>query len=132
MQKANITDIAEMAGLSITTVSRVLNGKAEQYRIGKKSQLKVKEAAKKLNYVPNLFASNLRTGKSGTIALIIPSLNNPFFSGIASEINSAVRKFNYITIISDSDENIDTEKMELLQLAARNIEGLIIVPCGDQ
>ncbi len=132
MQKANITDIAEMAGLSITTVSRVLNGKAEQYRIGKKSQQKVREAAKKLNYVPNHFASNLRTGKSGTIALIIPSLNNPFFAGIASEINTAVRKFNYITIISDSDENLDTEKMELLQLAARNIEGLIIVPCGDQ
>ena len=109
MQKANITDIAEMAGLSITTVSRVLNGKAEQYRIGKKSQQKVKEAAKKLNYVPNHFASNLRTGKSGTIALIIPSLNNPFFAGIASEINSAVRKFNYITIIIDSDENLDTE-----------------------
>jgi LacI family transcriptional regulator len=132
MQKINIKDIAEMTGLSITTVSRVLSGKADQYRIGKKSQQKVKEAASKLHYVPNHFAANLRTGKSGTIALIIPSLNNPFFAGIASEINTAVRKFNYITIISDSDENIETEKMELLQLAARNIEGLIIVPCGDQ
>jgi len=132
MQKVNINDIAEMTGLSITTVSRVLSGKAKQYRIGKKSQEKVKEAAKKLHYVPNHFAANLRTGKSGTLALIIPSLNNPFFAGIASEINTEIRKLNYITIISDSDENVETEKMELLQLAARNIEGLIIVPCGDQ
>jgi len=132
MQKVNINDIAEMTGLSITTVSRVLSGKAEQYRIGKKSQQKVKDAAKKLHYVPNHFAANLRTGRSGTLALVIPSLNNPFFAGIASEINTELRKLNYITIISDSDENVETEKMELLQLAARNIEGLIIAPCGDQ
>ncbi len=132
MQKVNINDIAEMTGLSITTVSRVLSGKAEQYRIGKKSQQKVKDAAKKLHYIPNHFAANLRTGKSGTLALIIPSLNNPFFAGIASEINTELRKLNYITIISDSDENLETEKMELLQLTARNIEGVIIVPCGDQ
>lgn len=132
MQKASITDIAKITGLSITTVSRVLSGKAKQYRIGKESQEKVKEAAKKLHYIPNHFAANLRTGKSNTLALIIPSLNNPFFAGIASEINTELRKFNYITIISDSDENVEIEKMELLQLTARNIEGLIIVPCGDQ
>ncbi len=132
IQKVNINDIAEMTGLSTTTVSRVLSGKAKQYRIGKQSQEKVREAAKELHYVPNHFAANLRTGRSSTLALIIPSLNNPFFAGIASEINTELRKFNYITIISDSDENVEIEKMELLQLTARNIEGLIIVPCGDQ
>eukprot|EP00764_Aduncisulcus_paluster_P012755 gnl/Carplike_NY0171/585_a797_1466.p1 GENE.gnl/Carplike_NY0171/585_a797_1466~~gnl/Carplike_NY0171/585_a797_1466.p1 ORF type:complete len:337 (+),score=17.23 gnl/Carplike_NY0171/585_a797_1466:46-1056(+) len=132
MHKVSIVDIAEMTGLSTTTVSRVLNGKAEQYRIGKKSQQKIKEAAKKLNYTPNHFAANLRTGKSGTLALIVPSLNNPFFAGIASEINAELRKLDYTTFISDSDENQEIEKMELQQLMARNIEGLIIVPCGDQ
>ena len=131
-QKVNIIDIAEKTGLSTTTVSRVLNGKAEQYRIGKKSQKIVRDAAKKLNYVPNLYAANLRTGKSNTIALIVPSLNNPFFSGIASKINIEVRKFGYNTIIGDSDENQEIEKMELQQLMSRNIEGLIIVPCGNQ
>lgn len=131
-QKINIIDIADKTGLSTTTVSRVLNGKAEQYRISKKSQQRIKEAAKELNYTPNQFAANLRTGKSGTLALIVPSLNNPFFAGIASEINTELRKFNYITIISDSDENPEIEKMEIQQLIARNIEGLIIVPCGEQ
>ncbi|QGY44288.1 substrate-binding domain-containing protein [Maribellus comscasis] len=131
-QKISITDIAEKTGLSTTTVSRVLNGKAEQYRISKKSQQKIKEVAKELHYTPNQFAANLRTGKSGTMALIIPSLNNPFFAGIASEINTELRKSNYTTIISDSDENPETEKMELQQLIARNIEGLIIVPCGNE
>lgn len=131
-QKVNINDIAKKTGLSITTVSRVLNGKSEQYRIGKKSQEKIKAAAKELNYVPNQFAANLKSGRSNTIALIVPSLNNPFFAGIASKINSEIRKYGYITIIGDSDENQEIEKMELLQLMSRNIEGLIIVPCGDQ
>lgn len=130
--KVNINDIAKKAGLSITTVSRVLNGKAEQYRIGKKSQERIKEAAKELNYVPNQYAANLRTGRSNTVALIVPSLNNPFFAGIASKINAEVRKFGFVTIIGDSDENQEIERVELQQLMSRNIEGLIIVPCGNQ
>ncbi len=131
-RKVNITDIAKKTGLSITTVSRILNGKAEQYRISKISRQKVTEAAKELNYVPDLFAANLRTGKSKTIALIVPSLNNPFFADIASTINAEVRKFGYVTMISDSDENPEIEKMELQQVMSRKIEGLVIVPCGNK
>jgi LacI family transcriptional regulator len=131
-QKVSITDIAKKTGLSTTTVSRVLSGKSKQYRIGKKSQHIIKEAAKEMHYVPNYFAANLRSGKSNTIALIVPSLSNPFFASIASEINTEIRKYGYITIISDSDENLEIEKMELEQLRARNIEGLIIAPCGNQ
>lgn len=131
-QKVNIKDIATKTGLTISTVSRVLNGKAEEYRIGKKSQQKIIETAKELNYIPNQFAANLRTGKSNTIALIVPSLNNPFFADLASTINAEVRKFGYITMISDSDENQEIEEMELQQVISRNIEGLIIVPCGNQ
>lgn len=132
MKKININDIAKITGFSTTTVSRVLNGKAEQYRIAKKTQKEIESAAKKMNYTPNLFATNLRTGKSNTISLIIPSLNNPFFASISSEINSEIRKYGYTTIISDSDENPEIEKMDLEQLRARNIEGLIIVPCSNQ
>ena len=131
-QKVNITDIAKKTGLSTTTVSRVLSGKAKQYRIGRKSQQKVEEAAKEMHYIPNHFAANLRTGKSNTVALIVPSLANPFFASIASEINAEIRRYGYITIISDSDEDSEIEKTVLKQLRARNIEGLIIAPCGNQ
>jgi LacI family transcriptional regulator len=127
-QKVNIVDIAKKAGVSISTVSRVLNGKAEQFRISEKSQQKIRETAKKLNYIPNQFAANLKSGKSNTIALIIPSLSNPFFADIASEINAEVRNRGYITIIGDSDENHEIENDELLQMQSRNIEGLVIAP----
>lgn len=130
-QKVSITDIANKVGLSITTVSRVMSGKAEKYRIGKKSQQKIRNAAEELNYIPNHFAANLKSGKSSTIAIIVPSLTNSFFASIASEINAEVRRFGYITIIGDSDENYDIEKLVLQQMVSINIEGLIIVPCGN-
>lgn len=132
IEKVSILDIAKISGFSTTTVSRVLNGKAKQYRISAKTQKKIKEVSKEMHYIPNHFAVNLRTGKSKTIALIVPSLSNPFFANIASEISAEVRKFGYITMISDSDENLNIEIMELQQLWARNIEGLIIAPCGKQ
>jgi LacI family transcriptional regulator len=130
--KINIKDIAKKTGLSITTVSRVLNGKAKQYRISKKSQQIIKEAATELNYIPNHFAANLRSGRSNTLGLILPSLDNPFFARIASIINNEVRKHGYTLIITDSNEDIEAEKIELRQFVSRNIEGLIIVPCSNE
>ena len=85
-----------------------------------------------MHYVPNLYAANLRTGKSKTIALIVPSLSNPFFAAIASRVNTDIRKYGYITIISDSDENPEKEKKKMEKLTAMNIEGLIIAPCGNK
>lgn len=130
--KSNIVDIAEKSGFSITTVSRVLNGKADKYRISKATQQKIEATAEELNYVPNEFARNLRTGKSKTIALIVPSIKNPFFAEIASVVNTEVRKYSYITLIGDSDDNIENEKAEVLHLSSRNLDGMIIVPCGNE
>lgn len=132
MHKSNIVDIAKKSGFSITTVSRVLNGKADKYRISKKTQQKVQATAKELNYIPNEFAQNLRTGNSKTIALIIPSLKDPFFAKVASVINTEVRKYNYFALIGDSDDNIENEKAEVLHLSSRNLDGMIIVPCGNE
>ncbi len=131
-KKTTIKDIAKKTGLSTTTVSRVLNGKSEKYRIAKKSQLIIESAASELNYVANYFAANLKSGKSNTIGLIVPSLSNPFFASIASNINSEIRKYGYTTIIADSDENVEIEKTELQQFVSRKIEGLIIIPCGKE
>lgn len=130
--KPNIIDIAEKTGFSITTVSRVLNGKGEKYRISKVTQRKIQLMAEELHYVPNELARNLRSGSSKTIALIVPSLKNPYFAQIASVVNSEVRKYGYITLIGDSDEIIWNEKAELQHLTSRNLDGIIIVPCGDE
>lgn len=130
--KINIQDIAKESGYSITTVSRVLNGKADKFRIATKTQEKIKTIAKELNYTPNEHARNLRTGKSQTIALIVPSLKNPFFAEIASVINMEARKSDYVTFIGDSNDNITIEREEVKQFFARSIDGLLIVPCSNE
>lgn len=132
LHKAKIVDIARKSGYSITTVSRVLNGKGDAYRISKKTQESIKNCANELNYIANEFARNLRTGTSKTIALILPSLNNPFFAEIASIANSEIRKYGYITIISDSEDNLINEKEEVIHITSRNVDGMIIVPNGDE
>lgn len=130
-RKANIKDIASSTGLSITTVSRVLNGKAKQYRISDKSQKKIYEAAKALNYIPNQIAVNLQSGRTRSIALIIPSLMNPYFSRIAGWINMELQQMGYVTLISDCNENPEIEAQALKQMSSRNVEGIIIAPCGN-
>ena len=130
-RRSKIVDIAQKSGFSITTVSRVLNGKADKYRISSSTKNKIKTIAKELNYIPNEFAQNLRTGKSKTIALVVPSLKNPFFAEIASVVNTEVRKYNYTTIIGDSDDNIENEKIEVQHLSSKSLDGMIIVPCGN-
>ncbi len=130
MPAQTISDIAKELNLSVTTISRVLNGKADQYRIGKQTQLRVEEMAKKLNYIPNEFASNLRSGKSNTIALSIPTISNMFFARIASDLNRELRKLEFMTILNESDEDEHIEAESLKRLRSRNIEGLIIAPCG--
>jgi len=131
-KKITITDIAKATGLSISTISRVLNEKSKEYRISKQTEQKVIATVKRLNYVPNYFAANLKSGKSKTVALIVPSFSNPFYTSIVSELNVEIRKLGYTTIITETDENADIEKLELQQMTSRNIEGIIIVPCRDQ
>jgi LacI family transcriptional regulator len=131
-RKTNIKDIAKNTSLSISTVSRVLNGKAKQFRISENSQKKILEAAEALNYIPNQIAVNLQSGKTKTIALIVPSLMNPFFSRIAGMINMELQRMGYATLVTDCDENPEIEKQELRQMNSRNVEGIIIAPCDNR
>lgn len=76
--KETLASLAQKTGYSITTISRVLSGKSEQYRISKETQDTILEAAKKNNYFPNIVAQNLRTNKTDTIGLMVPELANPY------------------------------------------------------
>ena len=82
----SLKSIAQRTGVSISTVSRVLNGKHEQYRISPRTVKRVLDEAKRIDYKPSLVAQSLRTRKSYTIGLLIPSIDNPYFAHIASEI----------------------------------------------
>ena len=133
MNKKNVNNIRELAdflGLSITTVSRVLNGKAESYRISLKTQKRVLEAAKEHNYIPNKIARGLKMDKTETLGLIIPDIANPFFADIAKSIELEARIKGFSIILCDSREDLTVEKELINLLLGHKVEGIIIAPVG--
>ncbi len=126
----NIKELSERVGLSVTTVSRVLNGKSEQYRISKDTQTKVLDAAREFHYSPNRIARGLKLEKTETIGLIIPDISNPFFASIARIIEQESRRFGYSLILCDSQDDITTENELINLMAERKVDGIILAPVG--
>ncbi len=126
----NIRDLADFLGLSITTVSRVLNGKAEMYRISAKTKERVLDAAREYNYIPNKIARGLKTDKTETLGLIIPDIANPFFADIAKSIELEARIKGFSIILCDSGEDLAVEEKLINLLLSHKVEGIIIAPVG--
>jgi LacI family transcriptional regulator len=122
--------IAEQLGVSVTTVSRVLNGQARQYRISKSTEEAVRKLAREHHFVPNHLARGLRLNKTSTIGLIIPDISNPFFAGIARQIALGARGHGYSVILCDSQDNVELEIQSLELLRTRSVEGLVLCPVG--
>ena len=129
--KETLSSIAERTGYSITTVSRVLNGVAEKYRISKKAREAIVREARRCNYSPNVIARNLRTSRTNTIGLILPSVANPYFADLSSTIISEANKNGYTTIVIDTLENEENQKANIAMLISRRVDGIIAAPCGD-
>lgn len=130
MKNVTIKTISETTDVSLTTVSRVLNGVSKKFRISAATEAKVLEAAQRLGYTPNQTAINLRLNKSFAIGLVVPSLANPFFSDIASIVNQALHAKGYAVLVTDCGEDEAIEASSIKSLAARNIDGMIVIPCG--
>lgn len=131
MANHSLKDIAVTLGVSESTVSRVLNGVGDKYRIGKGTQQKVLNQASALGYQPNLIARSLRLNKSHTIGLVIPDISNPFFAKIAHSIEQEARSHGYFILLSVSQESTSQEREAINQLIARQIDGLIVSPVGQ-
>jgi len=131
MKNASIKDIAALAGVSTTTISFVLNGKAAEKRISKELVSKIEKIAKKLNYTPNQIARGLRTGKTHSIGLMVEDISNPFFGSLAKVIEDEADKHGY-KLMYCSTENNETRARDLLKmLEYRQMDGFIITPTVD-
>lgn len=119
-------DIASELGVSIVTVSKVLNGEAS---ISAMTRKRVLECAARMNYRTNLAAKGLVTGESRVIGLIVPELFHGFFGEVAASISECLREQGYGLIISSSRDDAGLEREEIQQMAARNVDALILVTC---
>jgi LacI family transcriptional regulator len=129
--RVTLKRIGEQLGISVTTVSRILNGHARQYRISKETEASVAKLAAELKFVPSRLARGLRLNKTTTIGLVIPDISNPFFASIANGVTVEAHRNGYGIILCDSQGHVDMEIESLEVLLSRGIEGLLLCPIGQ-
>lgn len=119
---ASIKDVAREAGVSIATVSRVLN---DIDVVNEDTKKKVKDAIKKLSYRPNIVARSLKTQKSSTIGIIIPDISNQFYPEIVRGCEDVANIYNYNIMLCNADLDVDKEMEALRILKEKMIDGVI-------
>ncbi|MDD3777696.1 MAG: LacI family DNA-binding transcriptional regulator [Actinomycetota bacterium] len=122
-KKITIDEIAALSGVSKTTVSRVLSGRADLVK--KETREKVIQTIKEKNYRPSIIARSLRTKKTKAIGLILADIENPFYARVAKGVIDTAEDLNYTVIISNSNYDMKTEEKLLDTLISRQVEGLL-------
>lgn len=114
--------VAERAGVSPSTVSRALSGKAN---VDENTRKRIMKAVKELNYYPNTLARGLKEGKTDTIALIVPNIQYQIFPVVAKGVEDIARKKGYTLILCNTDEDLEVEKDYISKLRTRWVDGMI-------
>jgi DNA-binding LacI/PurR family transcriptional regulator len=117
-------DVAKEAGVSLGTVSNVLNNLPS---VSEENRQRVFEAIDKLKYRPNSTARALKTKTSRSLGLIIPNITNPFYPELARGAEDAARKYGYSIFLCNNDRDIEKEREYVNILSEKNVDGLILV-----
>ncbi len=123
---ARIVDVAALAGVSTATVSRVLNGKAVRADLEKA----VRKAIDELGYTPNRTARSLRRQHSEVIALVLPDIENPFFTSLARGVEDIAQEAGLSVVLCNTDEDPDKQERYLRIADDENMAGVIVAPAG--
>ena len=122
-------EIARLAGVDRTSVSRILNEDFARHRYRPETVKQVKAIAEAHGYTPHRTASALKTGKTQLVGLLMPDIRNPFFGDLASMMDSLLSQMGYRVLIADSANSFEREARALRDLAAFSVDGLIFTPC---
>jgi len=125
---ASIKDVAALAGVSMSTVSNVLNNPG---RVAPDARDRVQRAIEQLGYVRNAAARQLRLGSSKLIGLALINISNPFFTDVASGVEEAAREAGYSVLLGNSASRPDGETGFLELFEKQQVDGVLIVPSGD-
>lgn len=132
-RQVTIKDIAREAGVSVSLVSFVMSNAVageSVYRVSRETSKRVLEVAERLQYKPNSSARALRSGKTGTIGVVVSDIANPFFSEIARYLEDHAYNYDYNVIFGSSDENPEKFRRVVDVLLNKGVDGLILVPCA--
>lgn len=123
-KKISMVDIARLSGVSIATVSRVLN---KNGRYSKETEERVLKVIREHNYKVNINAKGLRTKRTQTIGVIVPDITNEFFSQIVRAIERYVVPEGYTVFVCDSNENEEAEDVHISSLVSKGVDGIIYI-----
>jgi LacI family transcriptional regulator, repressor for deo operon, udp, cdd, tsx, nupC, and nupG len=119
---ANIQQVAQKAGVSVATVSRVLNHAAS---VSPKTRLKVENAIKDLNYEPSMLGRNLRNSESRLLLVLLPSISNPFYTEIINGIQNTAIAHSYNILLCETDSNPQRENIYFNMIKNKLADGVI-------
>jgi len=125
---ASIYDVARESGVSVFTVSAVVNNKSH---VGKSLREKVEAAIRKLNYRPNLVARSLAKQKTHTIGMIVPDIGNPFFPIVVRGAEDAAQKHGYNLLLCNSDDSLDKEEKSIELLLSKRVDGILLTKAAE-
>jgi len=127
---SSLTEVAKAAGVSIATVSRVIS---HPDKVAPQTQTEVRKAMKELDYQPNRVARRLRQrgGKRHLLGLIIPDIQNPFFSEMARGVEDVAYANQFAVMLCNSDEDLKKESFYLDVMRAESVDGIILPPIND-
>ena len=128
-KKVTIKDVATAAGVSVTTVSIVLNGKGAS--VPKATQERIFRAAEELQYTPNHTARSLAMGRTSTVGVIVPSITNFFFAELVRLLQGEFLKYGYEIVLCNNEESAELDLRYIRSLKCRNIDGLIFAPSAQ-
>jgi LacI family transcriptional regulator len=123
-----IKDVARLSGVSPMTVSRVIN---QSQRVSPVTRSRVEQAISELGYVPSRLARGLSRQKTGTIALIVPDVANPFFTLIVRGAEDVARRAGYRVLLCDTRSDLTLEAEVIEEMIAHRVEGIVIAPVSD-
>jgi LacI family transcriptional regulator len=127
--KVTIKDVARLSGVSPMTVSRVINASE---RVRPDTRRRVEEAISALGYVPSRLARGLSRQRTGTLALIVPDVANPFFTLIVRGAEDVARRAGYRVLLCDTRADLTLEHEVIEEMLAHRVEGIVIAPVNDR
>ncbi|MDR1096927.1 MAG: LacI family transcriptional regulator [Tannerella sp.] len=129
--KVSMQDVADAVGVSLSTVSFVLNGQEKKFRISADISKQVWEMAKKMNYQVNEIARSLRTGLTRTVALIVADISDQFYSGLAFHFQEYAESKGYTVIVINTGEKQERVNSVFNILKNRKVDGILMVPIAN-
>lgn len=124
-RKPNLYDVARLAGVSRSTVSRVLTGASN---VSPEAVGAVRAATRRLGYRPDPIARAMRSGSSGCIGMVVPEIGNPFFAELVEATERELQAHDVELMITDSRDSVENERRRVQSLLDRRVDGLIVIP----